>query len=113
MKLLYGTLAVLFVSSAADAQSELPEGKGKAVVERACSQCHGLEYVTNSHMTKERWTNIVDNMVQRGATLSDEEFDQVIDYLVKHFGRTPPPARSSTSNRLASDVFRMQELIRK
>ena len=92
MKLLCGTLTILFAAAAAGAQSELPEGRGKEVVERACSQCHGLEYVTNSRMTKERWTNIVDNMVQRGATLSDEEFDQVIESLVKHFGRTPPPA---------------------
>src|SRR6266404_3849505 len=64
----------------------LPEGPGKAVVERMCKSCHGLENVVRAKRTKEKWSEVVDDMVSRGAKGTDDEFDQVIDYLSAHFG---------------------------
>jgi competence protein ComEA len=64
----------------------LPEGPGKAVVERMCKGCHRLENVVKSRRTRDRWTDIVDDMVARGAKGTDNEADEVIDYLSTHFG---------------------------
>jgi competence ComEA-like helix-hairpin-helix protein len=64
----------------------LPEGPGKAVVERMCKGCHRLENVVKSRRTRDRWTDIVDDMVARGAKGTDSEADEVIDYLSTHFG---------------------------
>src|SRR5882724_236111 len=64
----------------------LPEGPGKAVVERMCKNCHGLENVVRAKRTKEKWSEVVDDMVSRGAKGTEDEFDQVIEYLSAHFG---------------------------
>ena len=63
----------------------LPEGDGKAVTEKMCAKCHGLENVVRARMTRERWGAVVDDMVSRGATGSDAEIDQVIEYLASNF----------------------------
>src|SRR5260370_10213912 len=69
----------------------LPEGPGKAVVERMCKSCHGLENVVRGKRTRDKWSEIVDDMFSRGAKGSDSEIDQVIDYLCAHFGADAAP----------------------
>ncbi len=77
---------VLGLAVTAAAQT-LPDGPGKEVVEKMCTPCHGLENVTRARMTKERWGSVVDDMVSRGATGTDDEIDQVINYLAANFSR--------------------------
>jgi len=85
MKLaLFGLAAVAFVQTLSS--QTLPDGPGKAVVERMCKGCHGLENVVRSRRTRDRWTEIVDDMVARGAKGTDSEADEVIEYLSTHFG---------------------------
>jgi competence protein ComEA len=79
-------VALLFGLAAAAAAQSLPEGPGKAVVERMCKSCHGLESVVRARMTMDRWGEVVDDMVSRGAKGTDSEIDQVINYLSTHFG---------------------------
>ncbi len=69
------------------AAQDLPAGPGKAVFEKMCTQCHGVEGIVRSKMTRDRWMSIVDDMVSRGAKGTDEEIDVVIDYLAANFGR--------------------------
>jgi hypothetical protein len=64
----------------------LPDGAGKAVVERACSECHAATIVMGRHMNREQWSTEVRNMVEEGAKLTDAEYAQVVDYLAKNFG---------------------------
>ena len=73
-------------SKSDQAKSKLPEGEAKPLVIRMCSKCHGLESVVRKRMTAERWEDVVDDMVSRGAKGTDDEVDQVIDYLVENFG---------------------------
>ncbi len=79
-------LGVVAALCAALPAQTLPEGPGKSVVERMCKSCHGLENVVRAKRTKDKWSEIVDDMVSRGAKGSDSEIDQVIDYLSVHFG---------------------------
>jgi hypothetical protein len=45
-------------------------------------------------MTKERWINTVDSMMHRGATISDEEYEEIVNYLATNLsGTTKPPQR--------------------
>jgi competence protein ComEA len=64
----------------------LPDGPGKAVTERMCKPCHGLDNVVRARRTPDKWAEIVDDMVSRGAKGTDAEVDQVIEYLSAHFG---------------------------
>ena len=80
----------------------LPEGAGKAIVEKMCTPCHGLENVVRARNTKERWGSIVDDMVSRGAVGSDDEIDQVIAYLAANFSKSP--AKVNINKASAADL---------
>jgi competence protein ComEA len=67
------------------AQDRFPETTGKAVLLKVCSNCHTAESVVQSLRTRQEWTDVVDQMSRYGAEASDQEFDQILAYLVKHF----------------------------
>ena len=52
-----------------------------------CSNCHGLDQVTSVQNSKKQWSNVVDDMVSRGAEGSDEDVNAVISYLSRNFGK--------------------------
>ena len=79
----------------------LPDGPGKAVVERMCTGYHRLENVVRSRRTRDRWTEVVDDMVSRGAKGTESEADEVIDYLSTHFG--PDAVRTDCLEASTSD----------
>jgi competence ComEA-like helix-hairpin-helix protein len=78
-------LLALFQAQAQD----LPEGKGKDLVQNTCGSCHGLDVVVSQHATKDGWASIVDYMVSRGATGTAEEIQTIVDYLAKSFPALP------------------------
>jgi cytochrome c5 len=82
----------------------LPNGAGKPIVQRVCATCHTLKVVTTRRASQAEWAKTVDDMVNRGAELSDDDIDKVIDYLSTNFkpvdsdskqpaANTPPPQK--------------------
>src|SRR5882762_3771085 len=81
-------IAVLAVAVASGNQSgELPEGKGKGALLRACVACHEIEVATRTRYTETGWRRMVDDMVGRGAELSEPGIADVTAYLAKYFGK--------------------------
>ena len=68
----------------------LPEGAARELIERACGQCHSLETVLRSRLSRQQWEAQIDAMIAKGAKLSDEEIDVIADYLGRYFGRPAP-----------------------
>ena len=68
------------------AQTDLPEGKAKQTIENTCHECHGLDKLFTQQRTKQDWGNLIKAMRDRGATLTDAEFAQVVEYLYENFG---------------------------
>ena len=66
-------------------KSALPDGAGKPIVERTCAGCHSLKVIVTKKATRDDWTTVVNEMVTRGADLSDDEIDTVIEYLSTNF----------------------------
>ncbi len=66
---------------------DLPEGPGKDVVENVCGSCHGVDLLSSQRATKQGWGYIVDDMVSRGASATNEQIDTIKDYLAKHYGQ--------------------------
>lgn len=66
-------------------KSQLPEGPGKATMQKICSGCHAPEIVLGRRDTKEGWAQVVSSMVDRGANGTDDEFNTIIDYLATNF----------------------------
>ena len=87
-------ISMLAIGARSYAQ-ELPEGQGKAVVQTACSQCHGLDVIISQPRSREDWTEVVSRMIGNGAQLSDEDYTQVIDYLAVNLG---PASRNAPAN---------------
>lgn len=66
---------------------DLPEGKGKDVLESVCGACHGTDLVASRRATKEGWSYLVDDMVSRGASATNEQIATILDYLAKNLGQ--------------------------
>jgi hypothetical protein len=96
----YGTLAAQTgtgtQTKSQPADPPLPDSPGKDLVLRACVKCHNLKVITTKRASEEEWTRSVDNMINRGAELSDDEADQVIDYLSRNF--KPADQQQPTDN---------------
>lgn len=82
-----GVLAV-FVARAQDVPP-LPDGQGRELTERTCSQCHSLEHVLRHRMTRRQWEAQLDTMIAKGAKIADDDFDPLAGYLAAHFGPDP------------------------
>lgn len=112
-----GIAGGLLISLAiAQSDDSLPAGKGRDAVRKMCGgACHELDVVVAERLSKQGWSNIVDTMVSRGATGTDEEIAMVIDYLAEHFGRANPAAgtkinvNTETAKALAADLALTEE----
>jgi competence protein ComEA len=62
------------------------DAETKKLVERTCTRCHTLVSAYRMRNTRERWAKIVDDMVSRGAEATDDEIEQIIDFLTAHYG---------------------------
>ncbi len=82
-----GTLLLVFAAHAEPLH--LPEGSGRELTERTCSQCHSLELVLKHRMTRRQWEAQLDAMIAKGAKLDDENFDALAAYLAAALGPAP------------------------
>jgi competence ComEA-like helix-hairpin-helix protein len=64
----------------------LPPGDGQAMVQQKCASCHALKVITGKKASRQQWSTIVDQMITRGADVSDDDIDILLDYLAKNFG---------------------------
>jgi competence ComEA-like helix-hairpin-helix protein len=74
-------------------ENTLPPGEGQAIVQQKCASCHALKVVTGKRASRQQWSTVVDQMLTRGADVSDDEIDTLLDYLAKNFG----PATGQTA----------------
>src|SRR5437868_14531158 len=57
------------------------------VFNRMCTKCHTPERVLSQRRTKTQWEEVLDKMTKLGASGTDEEWETVQTYLLKHYGR--------------------------
>jgi cytochrome c5 len=58
---------------------------GETLLNERCTRCHNLNRVTSKSASADEWKRIVENMIGKGATLSDEEKLVLIDYLSSEY----------------------------
>jgi competence protein ComEA len=85
--LLSAGLALLLVVAPrqAAAQTQLPDGAGKAEVQKLCSTCHPPERGASVRLTREGWQDVMTRMVGLGMKGTDEELNAVLEYMATHF----------------------------
>jgi competence protein ComEA len=93
------------LSAVAQAQSlKMPDGPGKETTQKICGGCHGAELVIGRQETRDAWGAIVNDMIQRGATGSEDEFFEVVDYLSANFSKTSPVIKINVNKATAKDL---------
>lgn len=60
---------------------------GKTIVEQRCTACHNLSRVTSASKTADEWKASVELMVGKGAKLTAQEQQVVIDYLAATYSK--------------------------
>lgn len=78
-------LAVVVSSGAASAQTQLPDGAGKAEVMKLCSSCHPADRGASVRLTRDGWQDVITRMVALGMKGTDEELNAVLQYMATHF----------------------------
>ena len=79
-------LAIGLAAAALLTAQTLPAGPGKAVVQRVCTKCHGINAFVGMRMSREEWANEVETMISRGAVANARDRRAIVDYLTTHFG---------------------------
>lgn len=88
MKRLILTVPFLVYAMAPLASAQdLAEGKGKDTVETVCGACHGVDLIAGQRATKDGWGYIVDDMISRGASATNDQIQSIKDYLAKNYGQ--------------------------
>jgi competence ComEA-like helix-hairpin-helix protein len=96
--LLSSSLLVVFFAFAAaagtaqepqKAETKSPEEvKAEETFTRNCVKCHPVDRIVGSRRTRTQWEEVMTTMqTARGAAISDEDWDVILDYLVKQHGR--------------------------
>jgi len=55
--------------------------EAKRLLDRACTACHELERINTSRYPEDKWRVLAVDMRERGAKLSDEELEQLVEWL--------------------------------
>jgi cytochrome c5 len=60
--------------------------EARRLMNRACTKCHGLERVESVRKAAEAWRVTLVDMRERGAQLSDEELERLVEWLARVWG---------------------------
>lgn len=97
LAVLFGFTAGLVRISAAGEDWKLPPetarlkpGPGADLVTISCTLCHSVDYIsTQPPLNRAQWKAAITKMQQKyGAPVAPDKVDSLLDYLVRHYGRT-------------------------
>jgi len=86
------------------AKPELPPGEGRDLLLKDCVGCHQLTVVSSQHKSESKWTDTIVEMRNRGANGSDEDMEQIINYLTANFGPDSAAAKVNVNSASAADI---------
>lgn len=77
---------IVFVAQLTAADVELPDGKGKEIVQSTCTECHSTERIRVQHLDEEGWNGIIREMMETGASIDSDNIKVIVSYLTANFG---------------------------
>ena len=100
MRRLVLTALLACVAVPAEAQ-QLPDGPGKAELQKVCGLCHQAERSAAVRLTREGWEGVIADMIARGAKGTDDEFKAILEYLATNFlGEAARPLNINRANNI-------------
>jgi competence ComEA-like helix-hairpin-helix protein len=97
-------LLCAFALAAAGFGAELPDGPGKEILLRACTNCHKAEEFPSYRHTKQEYQAIVYRMGDRGARATTQELDIVAAYLYKNFPKAEDADKINVNKASAKEI---------
>ena len=101
------TFTALTAASPGQAGSQQPtsgnpaEDPANDLFIQTCNRCHDAARITAIRRTKTEWEEVINKMIERGATGSEDDFMTVFGYLRRHYGKvyinTAAPEELTTS----------------
>ena len=79
------TVPVLLVLSASGLLAQIPDGPGRAEVEKNCKGCHELARSISPRQDRNAWQTTLNKMVAAGMQTTDADQTLILDFLSKNF----------------------------
>lgn len=90
------------------AQSYLPDGKGKEILDSYCQECHGLDPALP--LSAVEWQKVIARMTQKGANLNKADVETLVEYLTAYFGPDSAAPKVDVNRATASELQKTLEL---
>jgi competence protein ComEA len=91
-------LIALAVPLAANMFAQLPDGAGRAELEKVCKGCHELGKSVSVRQDRMGWQGTLSKMQAMGTKGTEQEFHAVLEYLAKNFAADEiPPINLNTA----------------
>ena len=84
-----GTKAVPRTYVAQEVTTFFTDAEAETVLGRTCAACHELDRVNEARFSPDRWRAITVDMRERGAKLTDEELERLVEWLGRTKGTNP------------------------
>ena len=84
-------LAVSLLCCAARAETGLPDGPGKEILQSACAGCHELGRVLHAGYSAEDWRTVLHMMKNVGTQITDSQLETLVTYLAENFPERSRP----------------------
>jgi competence protein ComEA len=97
-------IAALSLPSLALRAADLPDGKGKELILRACIGCHKAGEIAVYRFSKDEYQTIVYRMGDRGAQASRAELDIIADYLFANFPKVEDATKINVNKASAREI---------
>jgi hypothetical protein len=94
----FGLSTVCLAGPAMSQDVALPDGPAKDKLVTACSACHAITMVTSQRRSTAQWADTVDQMIARGAQVSDDDYKLIVEYLGKNFAPLPAAAPAAAAS---------------
>lgn len=65
------------------------DAEAQALTARACTGCHAIDRVNDARYSPDRWRVVTVDMRERGARLTDEELEKLVEWLGRTKGTNP------------------------
>ncbi len=72
-----------------DITTYFTDTEAQALTARACTGCHAIDRVNDARFSPERWRVVTVDMRERGAKITDEELEKLVEWLGRTKGTNP------------------------
>jgi competence protein ComEA len=66
---------------------DAPPDKGAETFTAVCSKCHPPDRIVAIRRTKSQWEETLDKMTKLGAQINDDNYETLMDYLLRQYGK--------------------------